>query len=61
MAQRVPSVRFYPLQFPERARDLADEEVPKQMLELATHIIATKAGPFSRRNSKITTSARSAN
>jgi DNA end-binding protein Ku len=41
--------------------DLADEEVPKQMLELATHIIATKAGPFSRRNSKITTSARSAN
>ena len=26
--------------------DLADEKVPKQMLELATHIIATKAGPF---------------
>jgi DNA end-binding protein Ku len=26
--------------------DLADEKVPKQMLELATHIIATKAGQF---------------
>jgi DNA end-binding protein Ku len=26
--------------------DLADEKVPKQMLELATHIIATKAGHF---------------
>jgi DNA end-binding protein Ku len=26
--------------------DLADEKVPKQMLELATHIIATKVGHF---------------
>jgi DNA end-binding protein Ku len=26
--------------------DLADEKVPKEMLELATHIIATKAGQF---------------
>ena len=39
--------------------DIEDEKVPKDMLELATHIVDTKRGNFSRRNSRINTKMRS--
>src|SRR5207249_1596568 len=43
----------------EYFEDIADEKIPKDMLELASHIVETKSGPLSPRNLRITMKMRS--